>query len=161
MRIIMWCFRYLAVVFLFISCDIQKSALKSKSDLDLVSDKEVKLFRSGDSVSYRPGKVQYRDTTIYRVTKNNTRLETVYDSNGNIRDINCYAAQIEELTRENMQLKYSEKNKASEKSETANFDWMFYLIGGVVVVVVVGFFILLKLIGKYVEEINLLAKKTL
>lgn len=143
----------------FAGCDIQKSAVKSKSDVDMTSVKETKSLRSADSVSFRPGKTVYKDTTIYRITKNNTRLETVYDSNGNIRDINCYAAQIEELTRENMALKYSQKDKASEKTESANFDWFIYIVVGIVVIVLFGFFLLYLFIVSKSKVVDVVLSK--
>ena len=142
-----------------ISCDIQKSAAKTKSDTTIKDEFTNKSFRKGDSVSYRPSGIKFRDTTIYRVTKNNTRLETVYDSNGNIRDINCYASQIEELTTRNMQLEQSLKDKASNKTESTNFDWLIYLVIAIVILGIVALFFLFKTVNNHGELIKKVAEK--
>ena len=131
-------------ILLLNSCDIQKNATKSKTDSALKDNLEIKRFRQGDSVSYRPNRmpgVFYRDTTIYRITKNNTRLETVYDSDGNIRDINCYAAQIEELTRRNIELEQSKKEKESSKTEKFDSSFILYFMGGIVLIVFFALFL--------------------
>lgn len=116
----------------FTSCDITKQASKTKTDTNLKASEETKVFRKGDSVSYRPN-IKFKDTTIYRVTKNNTRLETVYDSNGEIRDINCYTDKIEELTKRNFELEQEKKEKQSEKTENFDSSFILYIIVGVVV----------------------------
>jgi len=128
------------LLLLTVSCDIQKSATKNKSESSLSDNVETKLFRKGDSVSYRPviNNPIYKDTTIYRVTKNNTRLETVYDSKGNIRDINCYTDKIEELTKRNMQLEQSDKNKESEKVEKFDDRWILYIMGAIMIVAIIA-----------------------
>ena len=128
----------------FISCDITKSAVKSKTDTSFKEDLETKIYRKGDSISFRPGAIIYKDTTIYRVSKENTTLRTVYDANGNIRDIDCYASQIEELTRKNIEWEQSAKNKASEKSEQFDSSFLIYIMGGIAIIVIVGFIIVSK-----------------
>lgn len=133
---------FLLILSFFISCDITKSAVKSKIDTIVKDEIEVKTFRKGDSVSFRPQNIKYTDTTIYRVSKENTTLRTVYDSNGNIRDIDCYASQIEELTRRNLVLEQSEKNKKSEKTE--KFDSSFILYFMIALVIIAGIYILKK-----------------
>lgn len=139
----------------FSSCDIMKKSQKSKSDTTLSGGEEIKTFREGDSVSYRPKyNVKYKDTTIYRVTKNNTRLETVYDSNGNIRDINCYTDKIEELTKRNYELEHSEKNKQQEKTENFDSSFIVYIIGGVVVLGIFAMIFMFILINKNTKAIN-------
>ena len=130
----------IGLLFLLIfSCDVSKSAVKSKTDTLIKDEVQIKTFRKGDSVSFRPQNIKYKDTTIYRVSKENTTLRTVYDANGNIRDIDCYASQIEELTRRNLVLEQSEKNKASEKTEKFNSSFILYLAIGVI-----GVYLLLK-----------------
>ena len=130
----------IGLLFLLIfSCDVTKSAVKSKTDTLIKDEVETKTFRKGDSVFFRPQNIKYKDTTIYRVSKENTTLRTVYDANGNIRDIDCYASQIEELTRRNLVLEQSEKNKASEKTEKFDSSFIIYLAIGVI-----GVYLLLK-----------------
>ena len=133
---------FLLILSFFISCDITKLAVKSKIDTIVKDEIEVKTFRKGDSVSFRPQNIKYKDTTIYRVSKENTTLRTVYDSNGNIRDIDCYASQIEELTRRNLVLEQSEKNKKSEKTE--KFDSSFILYFMIALVIIARIYILKK-----------------
>jgi hypothetical protein len=142
------------ILFLLYGCDIQKKAQKTKADTEISSSIVSKKYRAGDSVSYRPGKIVLKDTTIYRVTKNNTRLETVYDSNGAIRDINCYAAQIEEITKERESLKQQLKEKSSEKIEKANFNWVLYLVLGFVLVLTIAFFFLFKTLNNHAAIIK-------
>ena len=130
---------FLLIISFFVSCDITKSAVKSKTDTLIKDEIETKTFRKGDSVSFRPENIKYKDTTIYRVSKENTTLRTVYDASGNIRDIDCYASQIEELTRRNLVLEQSQKNKESEKTEKFDSSFILYLAIGVI-----GVYLLLK-----------------
>ena len=128
----------IGLLFLLIfSCDVSKSAVKSKNDTLIKDEVEIKTFRKGDSVFFRPQNIKYKDTTIYRVSKENTTLRTVYDENGNIRDIDCYASQIEELTRRNLVLEQSEKNKASEKTEKFNSSFILYFMIALVIIAVI------------------------
>jgi hypothetical protein len=132
----------ISMLFLVSSCDIQKSAQKSKTDTSLKYNDENRRYRQGDSVSYRPGKVVYKDTTIYRVSKQNTVLQTIYDKDGNIRDINCYAAQIEELSKRNFELEQLTKEKQSAKKENFDSTFILYIIGGVVVLGMFAFLLM-------------------
>lgn len=138
----------------FTSCDITKQASKTKTDTNLKASEETKLFRKGDSVSYRPiiNNPIYKDTTIYRVTKNNTRLETVYDSNGNIRDINCYTDKIEELTKRNYELEQQKKEKKSEKTENFDSSFILYIIGGIVILGIFAMILMFVLINKNTRQ---------
>lgn len=139
----------------FSSCDIMKKSQKSKTDTSVSAGEEIKTFREGDSVSYRPKyNVKYKDTTIYRVTKNNTRLETVYDSEGNIRDINCYTDKIEELVKRNYELEHSEKNKAQEKTENFDSSFILYIVIGVVILGIFAIILMFILINKNTKAIT-------
>ncbi|WP_310381856.1 hypothetical protein [Flavobacterium sp.] len=146
-HILLWLFA-IAIGLLLNSCDVMKTSEKSKSDTSLKDSFEQRSFRKGDSVSFRPGKTVFKDTTIYRITKNNTRLETVYDSNGNIRDINCYTDKIEELTRRNIALDQSLKEKQSTKKEEFDSTFILYIIGGVVVLGMFALFLMFLYIKK-------------
>lgn len=137
-----------------------KKSQKTKEDLQAKENFEQKLYRPGDSVNYRPQlNVKYKDTTIYRVTKNNTRLETVYDSYGNIRDINCYSDKIEELTKKNSQLEYQAKEKAKEKKEDFDSSFILYIVAGAVVVVSIALLLVFLLIRNNTKAINMIADK--
>lgn len=141
-------------LFLAISCDVTKSAAKSKTDTNIKSGEETRLFRKGDSVSYRPN-IKFKDTTIYRVTKNNTRLETVYDSNGEIRDINCYTDKIEELTKRNFELEQQTKEKESTKKEEFDSSFILYIICGVVVLGMFGMFLMFLFLSKKINNLQI------
>ena len=129
---------------LFVSCDILKKSTKEKEDVSIKDNIETKTFRKGDSVSFRPGNITYKDTTIYRVSKENTVLRTVYDNNGNIRDIDCYASRIEELTKRNFELEQFKKNKTKEKEEKFDSSFILYIVGGLVVLGIVALLLLFK-----------------
>ncbi|WP_298118147.1 hypothetical protein [Flavobacterium sp.] len=146
----------IALSMLFSSCDIMKKSQKSKTDTSIKTEEETKIFRKGDSVSYRPviNNPIYKDTTIYRVTKNNTRLETVYDSNGNIRDINCYTDKIEELTKRNFELENSEKNKQKEKTENFDSSFILYIVVGVVVLGIFAIIMMFIFINKNTKSVT-------
>jgi hypothetical protein len=151
---------YLLIVLSFISCDVMKQSTKSKEDLSSKESFEQITFRPGDSVSFRPKpNIIYKDTTIYRVTKNNTRLETVYDSNGNIRDINCYTDKIEELTKRNSELEYQNKEKEKTKTEEFDSSFILYIIGAVVILGMFGFTLIFLLLRKNTKAIELIAGK--
>ena len=151
---------YLLIVLCFISCDVMKQSTKSKEDVSSKESFEKKSFRPGDSVSFRPkANIIYKDTTIYRVTKNNTRLETVYDSNGNIRDINCYTDKIEELTKRNSELEYQNKEKEKTKEEKFDSSFILYIIFGVVILGMFGFTLVFLLLRKNTKAIEMIASR--
>lgn len=137
---------YLTLLASLFSCDIMKKSQKSKEDLDFKEYTETKSYRPSDSVSFRPPVLnpKFKDTTIYRVTKNNTRLETVYDSSGNIRDINCYTDKIEELTRKTLELEYQNKLKDKEKTEEFDGSFILYLVIGAVVIILLFMFLMYR-----------------
>ena len=139
---------------LFASCDILKKSTKEKEDVSIKDNIETKTFRKGDSVSFRPGNIMFKDTTIYRVSKENTVLRTVYDNNGNIRDIDCYASRIEELTKRNFELEQSKKDKQKEKEEKFDSSFILYIVGGIVVLGIVALLLFYKTINKNSKAIE-------
>ena len=149
----------LSVLILFISCDILKKSTKEKEDVSIKDNIETKTFRKGDSVSFRPGNIIYKDTTIYRVSKENTVLRTVYDNNGNIRDIDCYASRIEELTKRNFELEQSKKDKQKEKEEKFDSSFILYIVGGIVVLGIVALLLFYKTINKNSKAIDAILNK--
>jgi hypothetical protein len=144
---------------LFSSCDILKKSTKEKEDVSIKDNIETKTFRKGDSVSFRPGNIMFKDTTIYRVSKENTVLRTVYDNNGNIRDIDCYASRIEELTKRNFELEQSRKDKQKEKEEKFDSSFILYIVGGLVVLGIVALFLFYKTINKNSKAIDAILNK--
>lgn len=140
---------------LFNSCDVTKSASKNKTDTSFRDDLETKKFRKGDSVAYYPNRnIVLKDTTIYRVSKENTVLRTVYDSSGNISSVECTAAQIEELTRRNILLEQEIKDKNSTKEEKFDSSFILYIIAGVVVLGMFGMILMFVLINKNTSAVR-------
>lgn len=115
------------------SCDIVKKSAKTKSDTNFNEQIETKTFRKGDTVTYEVPNVIFKDTTIYRKNVQGTVLKTVYDNTGRISSVDCFSSFIEEIKKENREFQQSIKDKESEKEEKANFDWLIYIVLGVVV----------------------------
>jgi len=126
--------KYIIILILFLSsCDIVKKSAKTKSDTNFNEQIETKTFRKGDTVTYEVPNVIFKDTTIYRKNVQGTVLKTVYDNTGRISSVDCFSSFIEEIKKENREFQQSIKDKESEKQEKANFDWMIYIVIGVVV----------------------------
>lgn len=119
------------------SCDIVKKSAKTKSDTNFNEQIETKTFRKGDTVTYEVPNVIFKDTTIYRKNVQGTVLKTVYDNTGRISSVDCFSSFIEEIKKENREFQQSIKDKESEKEEKANFDWLIYIVIGIVVLVCV------------------------
>jgi hypothetical protein len=126
----------LIVILLMIlfSCDIQKEAVKSKSDTGFKENIETKTFRKGDTVRYEIPNVIYKDTTIYRTNTQGTILKTVYDKSGSIASIDCFASAIEEFKKENREFQQSIKDKESKKTEDFDSSFIIYIMIGIVVI---------------------------
>lgn len=150
---------FLVIVFTLNSCDISKQAFKDKSDTDMKLSKETHTFRKGDTVHYNVPVIHYRDTTITTVNRQGTILKTVYDNSGKVSSIDCYASQIEQLTRENAELKQSEKLKNSTKTEKADFGWMFYVFGTIIVLIGIAFLLLFKYVKAHSELLTEITRK--
>jgi len=130
------------------SCDIQKSATKSKSNSDFSENIENRSFRKGDTVHYEIPKVFYKDTTIYRTNRQGTTIRTVYDQNGNMSSIDCFASAIEEIKKENRQFQQSLLDKNKTKTENFDSTFVFYIMGGVVLIVFFALFLFFLYIKK-------------
>ena len=143
---------------LLVSCDIQKEASKTKTDTNLKQSEETHTFRKGDTVSYSIPKISYKDTTIYTTNRQGTTLRTIYDNNGKVSNVECYASQIEELTRKNVEFQQALKEKQSTKTEKANFGWVFYLVGGVVLVLFFAIFMIYRMINNHAKIISEISK---
>lgn len=145
------------------SCDIVKKSAKTKSDTNFNEQIETKTFRKGDTVTYEVPNVILKDTTIYRKNVQGTVLKTVYDNTGRISSVDCFSSFIEEIKKENREFQQSIKDKKKEKEEKANFDWLIYLVSGIVIVIIFlgSFFLYLmyKSINKNSEIINKILEK--
>lgn len=138
----------LSLMMLFVSCDIQKEAIKTKTDTTFQEQIETKTFRRGDTVRYEIPNVIYKDTTIYRTNRQGTTIRTVYDQTGNISNIDCFSSAIEEIKKENREFQQSIKDKKSKKTEEFNSTFIFYIVGAVVLII----FLALILIFLYVKS---------
>lgn len=147
------------ILLIIFSCDIQKKAIKNKEDRTLNEQTETITKRVGDTVSYIVPKITYKDTTIYTVNRQGTTLRTVYDSSGQIDQIECFSSMIEEITRSNRELVEVIKQKDQEKTE--DFDSSFILYGflGLGVMLALVLFVFLHFANKNTKLLNLLAEK--
>jgi CHASE3 domain sensor protein len=143
------------------SCDIYKQSQKSKSDTAFSQSEETKSFRKGDTVHFEIPKynVKLKDTTIYRTNYQGTTIKTIYDQNGNVSSIDCYASRIEELTKKNLEYQNALKEKASEKKEELNTTWILYLIIGIVIIFMFALFLMFKFFDKKTSAITDILQK--
>jgi hypothetical protein len=140
-------FLLFVVIILFNSCDIKKEALKTKTDRTITESTEKITKRKGDTVIYVIPNIKYKDTTIYTTNREGTTLRTVYNDQGDISAVECYASLIEVTERNNRLLEESIKDKESNKTE--NFDssiilYGFLGIGLVIIVISIVFFFYIK-----------------
>lgn len=140
LNIIYICFVYV-LLFSMCSCDIYKKSSKTKSDTDTTEQIETKTFRKGDTVTYQIPNIVLKDTTIYTYNRQGTTLKTVYNTQGQISQVDCFSSAIEEFKKENRQILETIKQKDSEKKEEMNTDWIMY--GFIMIGVVLMFAFLL------------------
>lgn len=144
-KIVVAVFLLLLAILSMVSCDITKSAAKSKTDTDITESIETSRKRAGDSVTFVPAlRVKYKDTTIYTVNRQGTTLRTVYDKTGQVSQVDCYASVIEELIKENRRILETVKEKQKDKTEDINTDWILYGFITIGVVMIAGMILLYK-----------------
>lgn len=131
--------KYILILLVLSSCNVQKKALKNKTDRQLTEQVETITKRKGDTVTYTVPKIVLKDTTIYTVNRQGTTLKTVYNEQGQISQIDCFASMIEEITRSNRELVEAIKEKNQEKQETFKPENFFYALGFVLLIVLIGF----------------------
>lgn len=144
-----------AIIWLFCSCSILKDKEKMKENTNFKEQVETQTFRKGDTVSYKIPFVTFKDTTIYTTNRQGTVLRTVYDNNGKVSNIDCFASQIAEISKRNTELEQELKAKVSHKEEKADstiFLYGFLIIG---LVLCFGLWLVSKSLNK---RIDLLAK---
>jgi hypothetical protein len=141
------------------SCDIQKNAVKSKSDSDFVENIESRSYRKGDTVHYEIPNVIYKDTTIYRTNRQGTTIRTVYDQKGNMASIDCFASAIDEMRKENRQFQQSLIDKTKVKTENFDSTFILYIVGGVVLIVFFALFLMFLYIKKNTGMLTTYLKK--
>jgi len=151
-------FKILVLTLMFQSCDIYKQSSKSKTDTDFKEQIETKTFRKGDTVTYLVPKITYKDTTIYTTNRQGTTLKTVYNTQGQIKSIDCFASVIEEFKKENRELKEFIKEKDSVKKEEVNTTWILYGFGMITILGGIALFLMYKTINKNSIAISEIAK---
>ena len=118
-----------AVVFswlcLVVSCKGSRTLDRGR-DFDEGMTTETRITaRPSDTLVYTVPVFRYRDTTITTVSRNNTRLEMVYDTAGRIQTIYCIPPEILEY------LDRSSKEKSEDTYKKVESEWRtidyFYL----------------------------------
>lgn len=154
--------KYLIVslaLFLIVSCDVQKISGKLKDNSSYKENTEIKTFRVGDTVHFEIPKISFKDTTIYKTNRQGTTIQTIYDKQGNVSSIDCYASRIEELTRQNIEYQKDLKEKDSVKTEKFNSTWIMYIISGVVFVFTIALILIFLYIKKNTAVISAILSK--
>lgn len=149
------------ILLLMTSCDIQKLATKSKSNADFSENIENRSFRKGDTVHYEIPKVFFKDTTIYRTNRQGTTIKTIYDQNGNMKSIDCFASYIEENRKENREFRQLLLEKTKTKTEDFDSSFIIYIMGGVVLIVFLGMYLFLIYINKNTAKVTEVLNKIL
>lgn len=141
---------------LLTSCDITKSATKSKKDIQATETIRTQIKRVGDTLRIEIPKVTYKDTTIVKTNYiNRTEARITYDNNGNA-SVDCISAEINQFREEFRTLLDKSKDKDSDKEE--NFDSKVILYGmlGIAVIILGALFIGLNFLGKQTKATNTL-----
>ena len=141
------------------SCDIMKQSAKSKGESSGNEQLENHTFRKGDTVHYSVPRVTFKDTTIYRVNRQGTTIATQYDSSGNIRNIDCFASAIEEISKQNREFFEQFKDKAKVKEEKFDSTFILYIICGIVILGAIALFFLYRFSNKNSKAIQELLSK--
>jgi hypothetical protein len=127
--------KYIFLLLLVTSCNIKKEASKTKNDIDFSESIKTETFRKGDTVSFLVPK--YKDTTIYVTNRQGTTVRTIYDKQGGVSNIDCYASKIKELSEMNSRLLDQSKIKTSQKSEGMDQTFMLYVAIGFIVMLLI------------------------
>lgn len=146
-------------MFCLFSCDVQKISSKTKDSSEYKENTETKTFRNGDTVRFEIPNIKFKDTTIYRTNRQGTTIQTVYDRQGSVKSIDCYASRIEELTRQNIEYQKNTKEKQSAKTEKFNTDWILYIVIGIVVIFAIALLLMFLYIRKNTAVISALISK--
>lgn len=126
-------FLIMCCLFLTSCSTFKKSEIKKETDLK-ENYVEYSIKRKGDTVTYIVPNVILKDTIIYTYNKEGTILKTIYDKNGNVSQIDCYASAFEEMSKiYNKVLK--EKLQEKEESEKDILkQFIPYLFGAIVMI---------------------------
>ena len=125
--------KYILLLLIFTSCDIQKQATKQKNDIDQTEWSKTQTFRKGDTVTYVVPVVRYKDTVITTVSTQGTILKTYYNDKGEISKADCISAEIEQIQETLKSLTDNSVNKTSEKTEGMDNTFILYGVIGLLV----------------------------
>ena len=138
---------FLALMLLMSSCDVLKNKTSSANDTNTKENIETKTFRKGDTVRYVIPKVTLKDTTIYTYNRQGTTLKTVYNKEGNITSIDCFASAIEEIKKENREFQQNILDQTKDKKSEPNSQWIWAIAFGfcfIVLIIIVAIFLYFK-----------------
>lgn len=150
---------YTLLALYIVSCDVQKISDKTKDNSNYKENTEVKTFRQGDTVRFEIPNIKFKDTTIYRTNRQGTTIQTIYDRQGTVKSIDCYASRIEELTRQNIEYQKNSKQKQSAKTEKFNTVWVLYFVIGIVVIFIVALLLMFLYIKRNTAVISAFISK--
>lgn len=123
--------KLLIISILFLSsCNLLKKVDKTSTDTESTERIREITSRKGDTVTYEIPNVRFKDTTIYTYNRVGSRIETRYDSKGDIDLINCITGEINMLREEIRSMKESEDTKQKTEQGKAN---IFVWIGGLII----------------------------
>ena len=143
----------ISLVALLSSCNVQKAFNKDKSNSSYSEDIETKSFRKGDTVHYEIPKVTFKDTIIYRKNIQGTTIRTVYNKEGNITSIDCFASAIEEFKKENRDFKEAFLRKDKQKTEKFDDSFVIYIMLGIVIIFCFALFLMFLYVKKNTASI--------
>ena len=141
------------------SCDIMKKSSKTKTDTDFEEKITTKTTRLGDTVYYSVPQIRYRDSVVTTISRQGTILNTIYDKDGNISDINCISSKVDEFIEEQRKFNQTSKEKEKEKTEEFSDGWILYVMGGVVLLVAFFMFLMYKTVNKNTQAFNAILEK--
>jgi hypothetical protein len=119
--------KYILLLLIFTSCDIQKQATKQKNDIDSSEWSKTQTFRKGDTVTYIVPVVRYKDTVINTVSTQGTILRTYYNDKGEISKSDCISAEIAQIQETLKSITDNSVNKTNEKTEGIGLQLIPYI----------------------------------
>lgn len=159
-KLIAWFGLAIIILLSFSSCDIIKKSQKTKESTVATEEIETKTTRKGDTVTFIVPELKYRttwrDTTIYTYSRQGTILKTSFDKSGQVTQIDCNSAPIEEMRKEIRSLEQQVKNKSKDKVEKVNTTFIIYGLIILGVVLIVGLWLMYRLIDKKTALLNVL-----
>lgn len=151
--------KYVLILLIVFSCDIQKRAIKDKQDRTVSELQERSFTRKGDTLTYTIPNIKYKDTTIYTVNRQGTTLRTVYDNRGELSQIDCISSLIQVTERLEKTLEEQIKQKDKEKEENFDSSVVLYVVIGFAIILLGAFYILINTASKNTQILNLLLNK--